>query len=102
MVAQAVTSRSLFFRELAARLENQHSGKLAFSNLHIQYSDRDVGLSEDAKRMIHHGSNPTYMIHVKSNYGPLEHYRAAYPSMEELEKQIVTAFELSEFYAKHA
>lgn len=90
------------FRELAVRLESQHGGRVAFSNLHIEYTDRKVRESEEAKRLLHHASYPTYMIHVKSQFGPLEHYRAAYPSMEELEKQIVSAFELSEFYANHA
>lgn len=90
------------FRELAVRLDNRRPGKVAFSNLHIVYSDGDIRESEDAKRMFHHGSYPTYMIHVKSKYGPLEHYRAAYPRMEELEKQIDSAFELAEAYEKRA
>ena len=90
------------FRDLATRLDGQHFGKVAFSNLHIQYTEGDARMSEEAKRMFHHGSYPTYMIHVKSKYGPLEHYRAAYPRMEELEKQINNAFELAESYAKQA
>lgn len=90
------------FQDLATRLEGQHTGKVAFSNLHVQYTDGDMRMSEDAKRVFHHGSYPTYMIYVKSKYGPLEHYRAAYPRMEELEKQINSAFELAELYAKQA
>lgn len=90
------------FRDLAIRLEGQHTDKVAFSNLHVQYTDGDMRMSEEAKRAFHHGSYPTYMIHVRSKYGPLEHYRAAYPKMEELEKQIKSAFELAEFYAKQA
>ena len=90
------------FQELAIRFDSQRPGKVAFSNLHISYTDDDVRQSEDAKRMFHHGSYPTYMIHVKSKYGPLEHYRAAYPKMEDLEKQIDSAFELAEAYEKRA
>jgi hypothetical protein len=90
------------FQELAARLDSQHHGRVAFSNLHVQYSEGDVRESEQAKRTFHHGSYPTYMIHVKSEYGPLEHYRAAYPKMEELEKQINSAFDLAESYARQA
>ena len=88
------------FQELAVRLDSRHPGKVAFSNLHISHTDGDMRQSEDAKRMFHHGSYPTYMIHVKSKYGPLEHYRAAYPKMEEVEKQIDSAFELAEAYEK--
>ncbi len=90
------------FQDLAVRFDNQHHGKVAFSNVHVEYSEEDVRQSEQAKRMFHHGSYPTYMIHVKSKYGPLEHYRAAYPKMDELEKQINGAFELAESYARQA
>ena len=90
------------FQELAVRLDSQHSGKVAFSDLYMKYTDGNVHQSEVAKRMFHHGSYPTYMIHVKSKYGPLEHYRAAYPRMEELDKRINNAFELAEVYAKQA
>lgn len=90
------------FKDLARRLDQVHSGKLSFNNVHVNYSDTDTSKSEEAKRILAHGSYPTYMIHVKSQYGPLEHYRAAYPSMEELEKQAINAMELAEFYEKQS
>ncbi len=90
------------FRQLAEKLGGQHQGKVKFSDVHIGYVDGDVRESEQAKTALRHGSYPTYLIHVKSRIGPLEHYRAAYPSMEELEKHIVDAFELAEVYEKDA
>ena len=90
------------FRELAKKIEGQHQNKTKFSDIHIRYVDGDVRESEQAKTALHHGSYPTYLVHVKSRFGPLEHYRAAYPSMEELEKHVVDAFELAEYYQTDA
>lgn len=45
---------------------------------------------------------PAYMVHVKSHLGPLEAYRAVYPTMEELEKQAAEAMELAEYYGTEA
>ena len=42
------------------------------------------------------------MIHVRSRFGPLELYRAIYPSMSELEKQVGEAMELAEHYKTDA
>jgi hypothetical protein len=88
------------FRNIAEKIEKQHPGKTRFSNIHIQHIDEDNSQSPEAKRLFGHASYPTYMIHVKSRYGILEHYRAAYPKMEELEKQVVDAFELADFYKR--
>ena len=90
------------FRELASRLSNEHRGKLSFNNIHINYTDGDTRESAQAKRIFGHGSYPTYMIHIKSEYGPLEHYRAAYPRMEDLDQQAVNAVELAAFYKDQA
>jgi len=90
------------FRELADKLTNEKDGKLAFSNVHVTYSDEEAQESVLAKRIFGHGSYPTYMIHIKSEYGPLEHYRAAYPRMEELEQQAINALELASFYEEQA
>ena len=90
------------FEQLAQRMDVAHGVKVAFSNIHVQHVAGDLEQSEDAKRTFGHGSYPTYMVHVKSKYGPLEHYRAAYPSMGELEKQIVAALELAEHYKNRA
>lgn len=90
------------FRELAGKLAKEHPGKAMFSDIHIAYHNQDVRESEQAKLALHHGSYPTYLVHVKSRFGPLEHYRAAYPTMEELEKHIVDAFELAEHYQEDA
>jgi hypothetical protein len=90
------------FRELAGRVGKEHASKSKFIDVHITYRDGDVRESEQAKMVLHHGSYPTYLVHVKSRFGPLEHYRAAYPTMEELEKHIVDAFELAEHYQTEA
>ncbi len=42
------------------------------------------------------------MIHVRSRFGPLELYRAIYPSMSELEKQVGEALELADYYKTDA
>lgn len=88
------------FENLAEKVEKQHPGETIFSNIHIQHMDENNTQSPEAKALLGHTSYPTYMIHVKSRYGALEHYRAAYPSMEELEKQIVGALELADHYKK--
>jgi thiol-disulfide isomerase/thioredoxin len=90
------------FQKLAQKVEKEYPGKTSFSNIHIRYVEDDPGQSEEAKSLFGHGSYPTYMLHVKSRHGLLELYRAAYPSMEELEKQIVDAFDLADFYGKDA
>ena len=90
------------FRDLAKRLSDDHHGKVSFNNIHVNYADEDTRESADAKRIFGHGSYPTYMIHVKSQYGPLEHYRAAYPRMEDLEHQALNAVELAAFYPEQA
>ncbi|HEX4921404.1 MAG TPA: hypothetical protein VFV92_11770 [Candidatus Bathyarchaeia archaeon] len=90
------------FRDLASRLSDEHHGKLSFNNIHVKYADGDTRESGQAKRILGHGSYPTYMIHIKSEYGPLEHYRAAYPRMEDLDQQAVNAIELATFYQEQA
>lgn len=86
------------FRELAGKMEAKHPGMLSFSNIHVQHSDNDASQSQEAKRLLHHAAYPTYTVQVRSRFGPLELYRAIYPSMEELEKQINEAMELAEHY----
>jgi hypothetical protein len=88
------------FEQLAMKIEQEHPGKTRFSNIHIHYQDNHQEESQEAKSMLGHASYPTYMVHVNSRHGPLEHYRAAYPKMEELEQQITNAFELAEHYRK--
>jgi hypothetical protein len=90
------------FRELAGKIGKEHPSKSKFIDVHITYRDEDYRESEQAKSAFHHASYPTYLVHVKSRLGPLEHYRAAYPTMEELEKHIVDAFELAETYQTDA
>ena len=90
------------FRDLANRLSNEHRDKFSFNNIHVRYSEQDPKESASAKRIFGHGSYPTYMIHIKSQYGPLEHYRAAYPRMEDLDHQAVNAIELAAFYRQRA
>ena len=90
------------FNDLAARMEGQHARLVSFSRIHIQYSEANVAQSEGAKKIFRHGAYPTYMIHVRSRFGPLELYRAIYPSMSELEKQVGEALELAEYYKTDA
>lgn len=91
-----------FFRELAARMEAGHPGGFSFTNIHIQYSEKDSGQSREAKKALRHAAYPTYTIHVNSKFGPLELYRAIYPSMEELEKQAAEALDLADYYKTDA
>ncbi len=90
------------FQQLAQKLQQAHPGRAKFSNIHIQYTEGDAKQSEEAKKILHHASYPTYLVHVKSQFGPLEHYRAAYPKMEELERQVTDAFELADHYKKES
>lgn len=90
------------FRKLAEELRDRYPGKTEFSDVHVRYAEGEVRESEQAKAALRHGSYPTYLVHVKSRLGPLEHYRAAYPGMDELEKHVLDAFELAEFYQKDA
>ncbi len=86
------------FRDLAGRMSEKHKAGVRFSNIHIRYLPDDQKESMRAKTLLGHAAYPTYMVHVRSQFGPLEVYRAVYPSMEELEKQAVEALELAEYY----
>ncbi len=70
--------------------------------IHVRYSDLDVSQSGEAKKVLHHAAYPTYAISVRSKFGPLEVYRAIYPSMDELEKQIRESLDLAEYYKADA
>jgi hypothetical protein len=90
------------FEALTAKMSHENSSKVKFRRVHMNYRDNDKLDSWDSKRIFGHGAYPTYMVHVKSHVGPLEIYRAVYPSMEELEKQIRDNIELAEFYKNEA
>lgn len=90
------------YQELARKMDEKHPGLVRFANVHIRYQPDDPKESWDAKRVFEHVAYPTYMVHVKSHLGPLEVYRAVYPSMEELEKQTREALELAEYYKTEA
>ncbi len=90
------------FESLAGKVLAEHPGKLQFSNIHIRYSEKDQVESARAKKVLGHAAYPTYMIHVKSRYGALELYRAIYPTMEELEKQVAASFDLAKYYKSDA
>lgn len=90
------------FRELAAKLTTSHGSRVRFSNVHVRYSRELQKDSWESKRVFGHAAYPTYLIHVKSQVGPLEVYRAIYPSMEEVEKQVVDAIELADYYKSEA
>jgi len=96
------TEQKPLFRELAARLTEKHSERVRFTNVHVRYSRELQKDSWESKRVLGHAAYPTYMVHVKSQVGPLEVYRAVYPSMEELEKQAVDALELADYYKSEA
>ncbi len=90
------------FEALAGKVLAEHPGKVQFSNIHIYYSEKDPVESARAKKVLGHAAYPTYMIHVRSRYGALELYRAIYPTMEELERQVAASFDLAEYYKKDA
>jgi hypothetical protein len=90
------------FEALAAKMSHENSGKVKFRRVHMNYREDDQRDSWDSKRIFGHGAYPTYMVHVKSHVGPLEIYRAVYPSMDELERQIRENLELAEFYKTEA
>lgn len=90
------------FEDLAAKMSNENSGKVKFRRVHMNYHENDQRDSWDSKRIFGHAAYPTYMVHVKSHVGPLEIYRAVYPSMDQLERQIKDNLELAEFYKTEA
>ena len=90
------------YEALASRTTRSDPGKAKFRRFHINYRDDDKSESWESKRMFGHAAYPTYMIHVRSQVGPLEVYRSIYPSMDELEKQIRETFDLAEFYESEA
>ncbi len=90
------------FRELARKMVSDHSGRVSFTNVHVQYREDEKEESWESKQVFHHAAYPTYMIHVRSRAGPLEVFRAVFPSMEELEKQVRETFELADFYKSEA
>ncbi len=90
------------FKDLAARMATSHPGLVSFSNIHVRHSNTDVSQSPEAKEILRHAAYPTYAIHVRSKLGALEVYRAIYPSMENLEKQVEEALDLAEYYKTDA
>jgi hypothetical protein len=90
------------FRELASHLTSDLAGKVHFSNVHVRYADGDRGESWESKRVFRHAAYPTYLVHVRSRKGPLEVFRAVYPTMEELEKQTRESLDLAKFYSDEA
>ena len=90
------------YNDIAARMEAQHRQLVSFSRIHVQYSEEDMRQSGEAKKILRHGAYPTYTIQVRSRFGPLELYRAIYPSMGELEKQVGESLELAEHYKTDA
>src|SRR5712692_530124 len=90
------------FNDLAVKMEAEHNRLVSFAQIHVQYSEGNVAESAEAKKILRHGAYPTYTIHVRSRFGPLELYRAIYPSMGELERQVGEAFELAEYYKADA
>ncbi len=90
------------FRDLATKMNEKHQGQVRFLNIHIRYAPDAEQESWEAKSVFGHAAYPTYMVHVKSHQGPLEVYRAVYPTMEELEKQAIEALELAEHYKNEA
>ena len=88
------------YQELAVKVGREHPGRTVFSNVHVHAKEGVYRESEEAKTIFHHVAYPTYMIHVKSRHGMLEAYRAVYPKMEELERQIAESYELADHYRK--
>jgi hypothetical protein len=90
------------YQTLAEKLSQENPGKVRFRSFHVNYQDGDKRESWNSKGIFGHAAYPTYMIHVKSQVGPLEVYRSIYPPIDELEKQIKESFELADFYKTEA
>lgn len=90
------------FKNLAEKINGESPERVRFRSFHVNYQDGDKHESWNSKGVFGHAAYPTYMIHVKSQVGPLEIYRSVYPPMEELEKQIRESFELADFYKTEA
>lgn len=94
------------YEDLARKVSRDQKGKTVFNNIHVHYENNDSLESEQAKKTLRHIAYPTYMIHLKSRFGVLEAYRAVYPKMEDLEKQVIETIETADFYKtdheKHA
>ena len=90
------------FKGLAEKMSGESPGRIRFRSFYVSYKDGDRRESWSSKGVFGHAAYPTYMIHVKSQVGPLEIYRSVYPPMEELEKQIKESFELADFYKTEA
>jgi hypothetical protein len=90
------------FRELANKMSSELSTKVHFANVHVRSINGDKTESWESKKLFRHAAYPTYLVHVKSGTGPLEVYRAIYPSMDELEKQVRESLELARFYKDEA
>ena len=90
------------FRELANKMNSVLSAKVRFANVHVRSVGGDMTESWESKKLFRHAAYPTYLVHVKSRSGPLEIYRAIYPSMDELEKQVRESLELAQFYKDEA
>ncbi len=90
------------FIELATKMNAKHPGLVDFSNIHVRYTEENPSESPKAKIALRHGAYPTYMVNVRSRFGPLETYRAIYPLMDSLEKQVEDALDLAEYYKTDA
>ena len=86
------------FEELADKMTSELPARVHFANVHVRQIDGDKSESWESKKLFRHAAYPTYLVHVKSKTGPLEIYRAIYPSMDELEKQVRESLELAQFY----
>ena len=90
------------FRELAQKMSSDLTGRVRFSNVHVQYAEGDTTESWESKKVFRHAAYPTYLVHVRSKKGVLQVYRAVYPTMEELEKQTRESLDLAKFYKDEA
>ena len=90
------------FRDLAGKMTSELSTKVHFADVHVRLVDGDKSESWESKKLFRHAAYPTYLVHVKSRTGPLEVFRAIYPSMNELEKQVRESLELAQFYKEEA
>lgn len=96
------TEQKPMFEELARKVTGENQARTVFNNIHVSYDKSAQAESEQAKKTFRHIAYPTYMIHLKSRFGILEAYRAVYPKMEDIEKQITETFETADFYREDA
>ena len=88
-------------QRLAERAAGLHDGKVIFTRIHVKQLGGSTQESIRSKDVLGHYFYPTNLILIRtSDRGAIEYYKAASPSLEELEKHIEKAVEIAAFFGK--